>query len=99
VENAFTHGKPPVTIRGAITGDEVRLIVSDKGGGVPEDFVPALFAGRPTSTRLQHARTRQGGLGLTLVRGLAEAMGGRVWYERDSETRFFLAVPAPVRGT
>lgn len=99
VENAFEHGKPPVSIRGAVTGDEVRVIVSDRGPGVPEDFVAALFAGRPTSTRLQYERNRQTGLGLTLVRGLAEAMGGRVWYERDSETRFVLAVPAPVRGT
>lgn len=99
VENAFVHGKPPVGIRGAVTGDEVRLIVSDRGAGVPGDFVSALFSGRPTPTRLQYERSRQNGLGLTLVRGLAEAMGGRAWYERDSETRFVLSVPAPVRGT
>ena len=99
VENAFEHGKPPVSIRGALTGDEVRLIVSDRGAGVPADFVAALFTGRPTSTRLQYARSRRGGLGLTLVRGLAEAMGGRVWYEHDALTHFVLAVPTPVRGT
>ncbi|HUE58946.1 MAG TPA: ATP-binding protein [Acidimicrobiales bacterium] len=99
VENAFQHGKPPVSIRSAVTGDEVRVIVADRGAGVPDEFVGALFSGRPTPTRLQYARTRHNGLGLTLVRGLAEAMGGRVWYEHDAETRFVLAVPAPLRGT
>jgi PAS domain S-box-containing protein len=99
VENALQHGSTPVSIRSAVTGDEVRVIVADRGPGVPDEFVGGLFSGRPTPTRLQHERSRQSGLGLTLVRGLAEAMGGRVWYEHDSETRFVLAVPAPVRGT
>lgn len=99
VENALLHGTPPVSIRSAVTGDEVRVIVADKGPGVPDDFVAGLFSGRPTTTRLQQERSRQGGMGLSLVRGLAEAMGGRVWYEHDHETRFVLAVPAQVRGT
>lgn len=100
VDNALRHGSTPVTVRAAAAGDEVRLTVADRGTGVAPDAAPRLFAGRATPTRLQQARSRDRGLGLTLVRGLAEAMGGRVWYERDgAETRFVLAVPAPVRGT
>lgn len=102
VDNAFSHGAPPVTVKASANGDEVRVTVSDRGAGVAPDAAPGLFAGRATPTRLQQARSseRDRGLGLTLVRGLAEAMGGRVWYERDeSETRFVLTVPAPVRGT
>jgi PAS domain S-box-containing protein len=100
VDNALSHGAPPVRVSSTIAGDEVRLIVADRGPGVTPAAAPRLFAGRATPTRLQQARSRDRGLGLTLVRGLAEAMGGRVWYERDeTETRFLLAVPAPVRGT
>jgi PAS domain S-box-containing protein len=100
VDNALSHGAPPVTLRAVAAGDEVRLTVADRGSGVAADAATHLFAGRATPTRLQQARSRDRGLGLTLVRGLAEAMGGRVWYERDeTETRFVLAVPAPVRGT
>lgn len=100
VDNALRHGSTPVTVRAVAAGDEVRLTVADRGTGVAPEAAPRLFAGRATPTRLQQARSRDRGLGLTLVRGLAEAMGGRVWYERgDAETRFVLAVPAPVRGT
>jgi len=102
VDNALSHGAPPVTVRASANGDEVRVTVVDCGAGVAPDAAPGLFAGRATPTRLQQARSsdRDRGLGLTLVRGLAEAMGGRVWYERDeTETRFVLTVPAPVRGT
>jgi len=102
VDNALSHGAPPVTVRASANGDEVRITVADCGPGVAADAAPGLFAGRATPTRLQQARSsdRDRGLGLTLVRGLAEAMGGRVWYEHDeTETRFVLAVPAPVRGT
>ena len=100
VDNALRHGSTPVTVRAVAAGDEVRLTVADHGTGVAPEAAPRLFAGRATPTRLQQARSRDRGLGLTLVRGLAEAMGGRVWYERDdTETRFVLAVPAPVRGT
>jgi len=100
VDNALRHGSTPVMVRAVAAGDEVRVTVADRGTGVAPDAAPRLFAGRATPTRLQQARSRDRGLGLTLVRGLAEAMGGRVWYERDdAETRFVLAVPAPVRGT
>ena len=57
--------------------------VSDAGPGVPAVLVPALFArlgpasgdGPPTGER------PGAGIGLFLVRGLVEAMGGRVVYE------------------
>jgi two-component system OmpR family sensor kinase len=81
-------------------GDEVWIAVVDHGAGVAEEAVAALFAGRQTPTRTQRERARGRGLGLALVRGLTEAMGGRVYYDRSGgRTRFVLAVPAPVRGT
>jgi signal transduction histidine kinase len=76
----------------------VRIAVEDHGDGVTS--TDALFAGRSTPTRTQRERARGRGIGLALVRGLVEAMGGRVWYERQHDlTRFVLTVPAPLRAT
>ncbi len=72
VENALTHGTGPVRVEAAARGGGVELTVSDAGPGVPEALVPTLFS---------RLGGEAGGVGLFLVRGLVEAMGGRVAYE------------------
>ena len=89
VENALTHGAPPVIVEAWEDRDGIDLVVTDAGPGVPAAAVPTLFT-RPGS-----------GIGLYLARGLAEAMGGRVAYEpgpggRGSTFRVHLRRP-PVR--
>jgi len=89
VENALTHGAPPVIVEAWEESDGIDLVVTDAGPGVPAAAVPTLFT-RPGS-----------GIGLYLARGLAEAMGGRVAYEpgpggRGSTFRVHLRHP-PVR--
>ena len=89
VENALTHGAPPVVVEAWEEEDGIDLVVTDVGPGVPAGAVAALFT-RPGS-----------GIGLYLARGLAEAMGGRVAYEpgpggRGSTFRVHLRRP-PVR--
>ena len=79
VENALRYGEPPVVIDASRTGGEVVVRVHDNGPGVAEDEVPDLFS-KLSLTGLPR-RTASSGLGLALVRGLVEAMGGRVWYE------------------
>ncbi len=71
VENALVHGVAPIVVQGRETGEGIQLSVLDAGPGIPAALVPTLF-------------TRLGGedaAGLFLVRGLVEAMGGRVSYE------------------
>ena len=84
VANAFEHGAAPVTIEVAPTATpaEVSFIVADSGPGVAESVVPVLFSRVHTLSRHQRS-SRAGlgtGLGLFLVKGLVEAMGGRVSY-------------------
>jgi histidine kinase len=64
---------------------------------VAEAVVPTLFSRLQTVSRTDRNRTQGTGMGLSLVRGLVEAMGGRVWYEagnaRGATFRFTLPTP------
>ena len=78
VENAMQHGAPPIGVSAASIGDLVEVTVEDGGDGIDDADRPTLFT--RLRTRGDRDGTRGGGLGLPLVRGLVEAMGGRVWY-------------------
>ncbi|WIM92978.1 PAS domain S-box protein [Actinoplanes oblitus] len=93
--NATKYGAPPVEV--TVTDDPawVRVEVSDHGEGVPEEFVPTMFE-RFTRADSGVATTKPGtGLGLYLVRQLAEASGATVAYRSNQPhgATFVLALP------
>jgi signal transduction histidine kinase len=74
--NALTHGGPPLTVEAVNEDGHVDLRFSDQGPGVPEAQVSELFEPfRSEDT------TGSVGLGLAIVRALAEAQGGEVSYQ------------------
>ena len=78
LENAVTHGAPGnvVTIGLTQTGETVRFSVADSGPGIPEDDRERVFE---PFHRLDPSRSKPGsGLGLALVRAIAETHGGSV---------------------
>lgn len=100
VENALQHGQAPVTISVASIDDgALELAVTDEGRGVPAALVPTLFHRVHTLSRTNRDRSRGTGLGLSLVRSLVEAMGGRIWYETAPHggASFRLTLPVPRR--
>src|SRR4051794_11016805 len=97
IENALVHGGPPVVVEASATESEVVLTVRDHGTGVPESLIPTLFSRLRTLGRIDRDRARGTGLGLALVKGLVESMGGRVAYEPapGGGALFSLALPQP----
>lgn len=61
----------------------VRLVVEDAGSGVPEESLPRLFDKFYRVPRGGRHTTGGSGVGLAVVRGFAEAMGGRVTARRS----------------
>jgi PAS domain S-box-containing protein len=92
--NASKYGRPPITVAATAAGDEVAIRVCDRGDGVPDDVVDVLF---DPFTRSRGARGRGSGLGLSIVKGLAEVNGGRVSYDRDAGASCFV-VTLPAAG-
>jgi signal transduction histidine kinase len=77
IGNAHKYGQPPYSVRIHPDGDHVRLDVVDQGDGVPEEFRDQLFR----EFARAHGTVATGtGLGLHVVRTLAEAQSGSVSY-------------------
>lgn len=81
IENALKYTPPGTRVRVQTHEDEpgwVRLTVDDAGPGVPDDALPKLFE-KFYRVPGRSGGSRSGtGIGLAVVRGLVEAMGGRV---------------------
>ncbi|MBK6423914.1 MAG: sensor histidine kinase [Gemmatimonadetes bacterium] len=83
LENALRHVPPGTPVRAGVRDEDhgVALVVEDAGPGVPAEQLPQLFE---PFFRQDLARTRGGaGLGLTLVRSVAQAHGGAVRADRS----------------
>ena len=80
--NARKYGAPPISVAARRLGQEVVIEVLDRGPGVAEEFEPTMF---DEYTRAGENTARGTGLGLFVVRSLAEAQGGSVAYERRPE--------------
>ncbi|MCC2667881.1 MAG: multi-sensor signal transduction histidine kinase [Armatimonadetes bacterium] len=101
VDNAVRYA-PDGTVRlgSRREGDQVVLYVADEGPGIPAEDLPRIFE---RFYRVDKARSREvggSGLGLSIVRHLIEAQGGRAWAEsrEDAGTTFYLSLPAAGAG-
>jgi two-component system, OmpR family, sensor kinase len=96
VRNSFEHGgdEVRVTLGGQMRGDEVRIWVEDDGPGIPDEVRDHLFE-RFYRGRFGRRSTGGAGLGLSIVRAIAEGHGGQVELDsRPGRTRFTLVLPA-----
>jgi two-component system sensor histidine kinase KdpD len=81
VENAIRHAPPEAPIRVVGTATDagtVRLCVEDGGPGVPSAALDRVFDKFYRLPETRERSRRGSGLGLAVVRGFVEAMGGKV---------------------
>ncbi len=93
----YTPAAVAVTLRAAREGDAVALTVADRGPGVPEADLARLF---DPFFRAEGSRSRATGglgLGLMLVRQIAEAHGGSVSAESREGGGLSVTVRVPAR--
>ncbi|MEZ6235731.1 MAG: ATP-binding protein [Phycisphaerales bacterium] len=85
------EGDPKIEIGGSATSSEVVLFVRDNGPGIPEQYREKVFG---LFQRLSSG-TEGTGIGLTIVRRIAEAHGGRAWVESEPGrgASFCIALP------
>jgi signal transduction histidine kinase len=89
--NALRHGEAPVRVEADARDTHFRLAVEDSGPGVDPDFESRLFE------RFQRGDGGKSGagLGLSIARLYAHALGGELSYARRSPhgARFELVLP------
>jgi signal transduction histidine kinase len=88
----FTRPGGRITLGAALNEDEVQFWVADTGSGVAAEDLPHVF----DRFWQGHKGERRGtGLGLTIVKGIIEAHGGRIRVESTlgMGTTFFFALP------
>ncbi len=77
--NAIKFSSPEgrITLRAAMSGDELQVDIEDDGPGIPERDLDRVFEG---FCQLREADARGGlGLGLYIARAIVQAHDGRIW--------------------
>lgn len=89
----FTPERGQIEIRAERCGDEVQIAVADTGPGIRQEDMEHLF-----DPFWQAERTARlgAGLGLSIVKGIVEAHGGRVWATSKLASGTTLSFTIPV---
>ena len=77
-------------------GDDVLFTIEDEGVGIPKEDLPKVF--ERFVSRTQGSSHRGAGLGLPLVKSLAELHGGSVWIESEPGQGTSVHLRLPERG-
>jgi hypothetical protein len=95
LDNAERHGWGLERLSAEKNGDTARIVVEDSGDGLDPEEMELLFEPFYRGRRSREKQVKGFGLGLALVRRVAEAHGGRVWAENRKEggARFVIELP------
>lgn len=96
VSNALKYGAPPIRISATPHDRSVEICVRDHGDGIPAQFLSQLFDRYARADTAAARRQKGTGLGLYIVRQLAEANNGTVTHHTpdDGGACFTVTLPA-----
>ena len=91
LSNAARYGALPISVEARRDHGWVEIEVRDAGDGPPPEFVDRLFTSFARAKETHHESV---GLGLSIVRGLAEMNGGTAYFRREAgDTCFGVTLP------
>jgi signal transduction histidine kinase len=99
ISNAIKYNRPRgiVEISARRSGRRTLVMIRDTGIGVPAEDLPRIFDRFHRGRNARAQTERAAGLGLTLVRSLLLAGGGRIWAEsaEGEGTTMYFTLPYP----
>src|SRR5690606_17217834 len=102
LSNALRHTAAGghVVLGARAQGDEVEFYIVDSGEGIAPAHQPFVFERFYQADPARSRRNSGSGIGLTVAKGLVEAMGGRIRFESEegSGSSFYVTVPTSYVG-
>ena len=100
VHNAVKFSEPGdrVAVRVMAAGDEVSVVVTDEGAGIPRADLDRVFERFYKVDRARQRGVGGTGLGLSIVRHVVEQHGGRVTVASDEGVGSTFTITVPVEG-
>lgn len=92
----FTN-KGAVTICCSLPGDELIIEISDTGQGIDQVFMPMLFEPFMQQNAFLPRIKSSGGIGLSIVKGIADLLRGKVVVSSNTQDGTTLLVKVPVK--
>ncbi len=96
LENAVKYGKGEIAVYLTRVGGDLRLVVGDQGPGIPKDEQRRIFERFYRTQAARRTSVRGSGIGLSLVKHIAEAHGGRVSIDSDAGKGAAFIVDLPI---
>lgn len=95
LNNAVSHGEPPIGLELAVDGETVIFSVTDRGRGIPARDHDRVF--QPFQRGADRQNVSGHGLGLALVRQIAELHGGTASIRSQPDAGTAVDVALPIR--
>ena len=97
LSNAIKYGYEgsTVTVDWREIEDRVRILITNKGIGIPEEEQDKVFQRFYRAQNAANVETTGTGLGLSISQRIVEGHGGEIWFEteRKEETTFYVSLP------